>query len=137
VNAGDLSGQLEKTVIVMTDEPGATGTALRVIASTPVFATVEPNRVVWNVGEKPDTKLVRITASDKITISFVGELGEHPAFKSGASTVTPGKVVEIAIQPIDTGGSQSEEVTVVVNVGDGKTVVRRKIRIGALVDYDL
>jgi hypothetical protein len=87
---GDRTGQLEKTIAVITDEPGAEPTQLTLRTKILRYLAVEPNIVFWAVGGDASEQTIMCTAQSDHAISIKGLKCSLPDIVSRIDAIEPG-----------------------------------------------
>jgi hypothetical protein len=99
-------GHQEKWIFVTTNldhDP----TLLRLIVDIPVAVTIQPEFLIWQVGDPVESKTVRVTVTDEFPAKIVSVEADNPTMKLEMREIHPGKEVEIKVTPISTGKPES------------------------------
>ena len=62
---------------------------------------IQPELVLWRVGEQADPKKIEVTVADDAPVKIVSVLSDNPSIKAELSELKPGKKYEIQITPTD------------------------------------
>jgi hypothetical protein len=95
-------GHQEKWILVTTNLAPDQPTVLRLAVNIPVALTIQPELVMWRVGEKPESKTIRIAVSDDFPAKIISVRADNPATKLELSEVRPGKEILLKITPQST-----------------------------------
>src|SRR6266481_2632163 len=95
-------GHQEKWIFVTTNAAPREPTLLRLIVNIPVAVTVEPEFVMWRVGDQLVPKTIRIVVADGLPAKIVSVQVNNPAVKVEFREVRPGKEIEVTIRPANT-----------------------------------
>jgi Protein of unknown function (DUF1573) len=95
-------GQQQKWIIVTTDWVPPQPTVLRFTVNIPVPITIQPELVLWRIGEQLNPKTVRITVPDDIPAKVLSVQADNPAVKLELHEIRPGKELEVNVTPTTT-----------------------------------
>ena len=109
---GGHTGHQEKWIFVTTSSAPKEPTLLRLIANIPVPVTIEPEFVVWRVGDQLEPKRIRISVADGFPAKIVSVQADNPAVKLELHEVRPGKEIEVTITPPSSDQSQSAVLSI-------------------------
>src|SRR6202022_973232 len=87
-------GHQEKWIFVTTSTAPREPTLLRLIVTIPNAVTIEPEFVMWRVGDQLEPKTIRIVVADGFPAKIVSVQADDPAVKLELHDVRPGKEVE-------------------------------------------
>lgn len=108
---GSRTGGQRKTISITTDEPGAGPTVLELRVQIAQALEVRPALVFWRTGETPAPKAVQLVAGGR-PVKVRSVLSSSPRISARLETVEPGASYTVIVQPADTAGRESAEVTV-------------------------
>jgi hypothetical protein len=100
-------GHQEKWILVKTDWVPPQQTILRMTVNIPEVITIQPELVIWRVGEQPKPKTIRIAISDNTPAKIVSVQPDNPSVKLELREVRPGKELEVKVTPATTSGPES------------------------------
>ena len=95
-------GHQEKWIFVTTNAAPREPTLLRLIVNIPIAVTVEPEFVMWRVGDQLEPRIIRIVVADNFPAKIVSVQADNPAVKLELREVRPGKEMEVTIRPANT-----------------------------------
>lgn len=100
----NLSGDVEKVAAVFLngDPEIKPSSMLTVKARIPVLVEVSPKTVRWNIGEKPDPKIVKVTMHHDKPIRVLSVNTGKELFRHQLKTIEDGRQYELEITPVDT-----------------------------------
>lgn len=100
----NLSGDVEKVaaVVLNGDSELKPSSLLTVRARIPVLVEVSPKTVRWNIGEKPEPKIVKITMHHDKPIRVLSVNTGKELFRHQLKTIEDGRQYELEITPGDT-----------------------------------
>lgn len=104
MDLANLSGDVEKVAAVFLegDQETKPSSMITVRAHIPVLVEVSPKTARWNLGEKPDPKVVRITMHHDKPIRILSVETNKDLFRHQLKTIEDGKLYELEITPTDT-----------------------------------
>jgi hypothetical protein len=105
-------GHQEKWIFVTTSTAPREPTLLRLIVNIPIAVTIEPEFVMWRVGDQLEPKTIRIVVADGFPAKIVSVQADDPAVKLELHDVRPGKEVEVSITPSTTSKSESTVLSI-------------------------
>jgi hypothetical protein len=92
------TGKQEKAITVnTTDNPIPTILKLHVYIEE--MLKIEPEILLWRVGEQPDSKSIHIMIADSSSAKIVSVVSDNPALKVKLTELKPGKEYEAQITP--------------------------------------
>jgi hypothetical protein len=136
IKLAGLTGAVERSVRVKTDENRSPGQSLLIKAIVPKPVEVSPQQLDWIIGREVKSKKILISALEGMKIRPVAIKCRHPEIQAEYKTVEKDKIVELSVVPNDTGGSLLSEVGLTIEVSSGKTTVKKDIAVPVKVDYD-
>jgi hypothetical protein len=95
-------GHQEKWIFVTTNAAPREPTLLRLIVNIPIAVTVEPEFVMWRVGDQLEPRIIRIVIAENFPAKIVSVQADNPAVKLELREVRPGKEMEVTIRPANT-----------------------------------
>jgi hypothetical protein len=105
-------GHQEKWIFVTTSAAPREPTLLRLIVNIPIAVTIEPEFVMWSIGDQLAPKTIRIAVADGFPAKIVSVLADHPIVKLELHEIRPGKEVEITVMPTDTNQPESAVLSI-------------------------
>jgi hypothetical protein len=97
------TGRQEKAIMVATSTNPEQPTILKLHVYIQETIKIEPEVVLWQVGEKPDPKAIHIAIADGEPVKIVSVTSDNPALKVKLTEVKPGKEYEAQITPDNAG----------------------------------
>jgi hypothetical protein len=105
-------GHQEKWIFVTTNSAPTDPTLLRLIVDIPNAVTIEPEFVIWQVGDQIEPKKIRIVVADAFPAKIVSVQADNPAVKLELRDVRPGKEVEVTVTPPSTSKPESTVLSI-------------------------
>ena len=105
-------GHQEKSIFVTTDWVPSQQVTLRFAVNIPDAITIQPELVLWRVGDQLKTKTVRIAVPDDIPAKVVSVQADNAAVKLELREIRPGKELEVKVTPTTT--SQPGSATLLI-----------------------
>jgi Protein of unknown function (DUF1573) len=105
-------GHQEKWIFVTTNAAPREPTLLRLIVNIPIAVTVEPEFVIWRVGEPLEPRMVRIVVADNFPAKIVSVQADNPVVKLDLREVRPGKELEVTITPVNTAKPENAVLSI-------------------------
>lgn len=106
---GSRRGVQRKIISVTADDKREWMLDLRVYIHEPL--TLTPALVYWRIGEAPEAKNIKLTASDaKVGVKSV--TSSNPRVSAKIETVNAGKEYVLSVKPTDTSTKEAAELTV-------------------------
>jgi Protein of unknown function (DUF1573) len=105
-------GHQEKWIVVTTDWVPPQRIILRFTVSIPESITIQPQLVLWRVGDQLKPKTVRIAIPDEVPGRVVSVQADNAAVKLELHEIRPGKELEVEVTPTTT--SQPESATLLI-----------------------
>ncbi|MES2996381.1 MAG: DUF1573 domain-containing protein [Verrucomicrobiota bacterium] len=102
---GNFTGDTEKLVVLWLDGDVKTGkpsVSLLTRVHVPVLVELAPRTLLWDVGEKPETKRIKVTMRDSKPIKVLNISASNENFRYEFETQKEGWNYEIAITPVNT-----------------------------------
>lgn len=93
------TGRQEKAISVDTTANPEQPTILKLHVYIQETVKIEPEVVLWRVGEQPDPKSIHIVIADDASAKIVSITSDNPALKVKLTEVKPGKEYEAQITP--------------------------------------
>lgn len=93
------TGKQEKAILVATSAAPEQPTILKVHVYIQEAVKIEPEVVLWRVGEQPDPKAIHIAVADDASIKILSVTSDNPALKVKLTELKPGKEYEAQITP--------------------------------------
>jgi hypothetical protein len=98
---GGRIGRQEKAILVTTSQARERPTILRLLVDIEDPVQIQPELVLWRVGEQPNTKKIQITVADNAKVKILSVASDNPSIKAQLSELKPGKEYQIEITPTD------------------------------------
>ncbi len=95
-------GHQEKWIVVTTDWIPPQPVILRMTVTIPESITIDPELVIWRVGDQLKPKTVRIVVPDEIPEKIVSVQADNAAVKLELREIRPGKELEVIVTPATT-----------------------------------
>jgi uncharacterized protein DUF1573 len=105
-------GHQEKWIVITTDWVPPQPTILRFAVNIPEAITIQPELVLWRVGDQLKPKTVRIAIPDGIPTKVVSVQADNAAVKLELHEIRPGKELEVKVTPATT--SQPGNATLLI-----------------------
>jgi hypothetical protein len=105
-------GHQEKWIFVTTSAAPREPTLLRLIVNIPIAITIEPEFVIWQVGDRLESKTIRVTIADGFPAKIVSVQADNPEVKLVLHEVRAGKEVEVAVTPPNTGKPENAVLSI-------------------------
>jgi hypothetical protein len=96
---GGRTGHQEKSILVTTSLAPAQPMVLRLKVDIPEAVKIEPQFVMWRLGEQPEPKTIRIVVPDEIPAKIVSVVADNQAVKLELHEIRPGKEIEVKVTP--------------------------------------
>jgi len=98
---GGRTGKQEKGIAVsIAGEPLPTILRLLVDIEEPV--KLQPQFVIWKVGDKPNAQIIRLTVADDVPAKVLSVESDNPLIKAELTPSQNGKSYEVQVTPSDT-----------------------------------
>ena len=105
-------GHQEKQIVVKTYWVPPQPTILRLAVNITEAITIQPELVLWRVGDQLKPKTVRIAIPDEIPAKIISVRADNAAVKLELREIRPGKELEVIVTPTST--SQSGAATLLI-----------------------
>jgi len=99
---GQRTGHQEKSILVTTSFAPAQPTVLRLVVDIPESIKIEPQFVMWRLGDQPEPKTIKIAVPDEIPAKIVSVVSDNQAVKLELREIRPGKEMEVKVTPPNT-----------------------------------
>jgi hypothetical protein len=105
---GNFSGTVEKMIAIWLDgdRPEAPSVKLSLKFKIPVLVSLEPKTLQWTVGEKAESKTIKIQMAEGQTIHVTGVKSSSEAFTHELKKIKDGKEYELIVTPNGTADSR-------------------------------
>ena len=87
-------------------------TLLRLIVNIPIAVTIEPEFVMWSIGDQLAPKTIRIVVADGFPAKIVSVQVNNPAVKLELREVRAGKEVEVTVTPPNTSKPENAVLSI-------------------------
>ena len=105
-------GHQEKWIYVSTDASSDAVTLLRLSVDIPPTITIDPEFLMWRLGDRSEPKVFRIAVADEFPVRIVSVQSDNPAVNLEVRETRPGKVLEVKVTPPLT--TKPENATIVI-----------------------
>jgi Protein of unknown function (DUF1573) len=105
-------GHQEKWIFVTTNLAPSEPTLLRLVVDIPIAVTIQPEFVMWRVGEAVEPKTVRVTVADEFPAKIVSVEADNQKMKLEMREIRSGKEVEVKVTPFSTDTPQSTTLSI-------------------------
>jgi uncharacterized protein DUF1573 len=93
------TGRQEKAILVTTSAAPEQPTILKLDVYIQELVKIEPQFVLWRVGEQPDPKSIHIAVADNASVKIISVTSDTPTMKVKLMELKPGKEYEAQITP--------------------------------------
>jgi hypothetical protein len=105
-------GHQEKWIYVTTNTVGEEPALLSLAVDIPPEVTIQPEFVMWRVGDPLEPKTMRVVIPDGIPTKLVAVQADNPTMQVRLREVQPGKEWEVKVTPTSTGEPVKAVVTI-------------------------
>jgi hypothetical protein len=98
---GGRVGPQEKEIFVSTLGAPNNATVLRLFVNIEDPIALQPQFVMWHVGDAPSTKIIQVRVKDDQPGKVVSITSDNPIIKLELKETKPGKEFDVAITPMD------------------------------------
>jgi hypothetical protein len=102
LNFAGHTGHQEKWIYVTTNSTGIEPTLLTLAVDIPPDITIEPQFVMWRIGDPPTPKTIRVVVPDGFPTKIVAAQTDNPAIQVQLQEVRAGKQWEVKVTPVET-----------------------------------
>jgi hypothetical protein len=95
------TGKQEKAITVTTSDAPQQPTILRLYVNIEEPVKIQPEVVLWRVGEQPEPKTIHIAVADDSPVKIQSVISDNPEVKIQVTEVKPGKEYEVQVTPGD------------------------------------
>jgi hypothetical protein len=95
------TGKQEKAITVATSAAPQQPTILRLYVNIEEPVKIQPEVVLWRVGEQPEPKTIHIAVADDSPVKIESVISDNPAVQIKVTEVKPGKEYEVQVTPGD------------------------------------
>jgi len=110
------SGTVNRTINVVTDEPGGQPQLLKLTAELPEVLTFAPHELRWTAGENPAAKTLDVLVNTPGGVELAAAWANQPDFKVELVTVTPRTHYRVTVTPPE-GAKPQQAVVLLRAVG--------------------
>ena len=114
--SSDRGGADEKTISVMTDEPGSAPTELTVKARILRYVSVEPRLLNWALGGDNSELSIRCEAGSSRAVHLTGVICSLPGITAIVDTMDPGRKYVVRLRSAPRQSHATALITVVANI---------------------
>jgi hypothetical protein len=93
------TGKQEKAITVSTSDAPQQPTILRLLVNIEEPVKIQPEIVLWRVGEQPEPKTIHIAVADDSPAKLVSVTSDNPSVKVQITELKPGKEYEVQVTP--------------------------------------
>jgi hypothetical protein len=93
------TGRQEKAITVTTSAAPQQPTVLRLFVNIEEAVKIQPEMVLWRVGEQPEPKTIHIAVADDSPAKVESVTSDNPSVKVQVTEVKPGKEYEVQVTP--------------------------------------
>jgi len=93
------TGRQDKSIMVETSAAPGQPTVLKLHVYIQEPVSIEPQLVLWRVGEQPDPKAIRIAIAGDRAVKILSVVSDNPSIKVKLREVKPGKEYEAQVTP--------------------------------------
>ena len=105
-------GHQEKWIFVITSSAPRDPILLRLIVNIPIAVAIEPEFLIWRVGEQAEPKTIRIVVADNFPGKIVSVQADNPALRLELHEIRPGKEMEVSVTPPSTEKEDSAVLSI-------------------------
>ena len=109
---GGRVGHQEKSILVTTKDAPHHPSVLHLSVEIPENIKVQPELVLWRVGEAAEPKTIKVTVAEGSPATILAVVTDAPGIKLSVAESLPGKGATITVTPGDT--SRPEGATVMI-----------------------
>jgi hypothetical protein len=95
------TGRQEKAITVSTSDTPQQPTILRLVVNIEEPVKIQPEVVLWRVGDQPEPKTIHVVVADDSPAKIVSVTSDNPSLKVQTTEVKPGKEYEVQVTPAD------------------------------------
>jgi hypothetical protein len=95
------TGKQEKAITVTTSVAPQQPTILRLFVNIEEPVKIEPEVVLWRVGEQADPKTIHIAVADDSPVKIESVISDNPSVLLQITEIKPGKEYEVKVTPTD------------------------------------
>jgi len=106
------TGRQEKAITVSTSAAPQQPTILRLFVNIEEPVKIQPEIVLWRVGDQPEPKTIHIAVADDSPVKIATVFSDNPAVKVHITEVKPGKEYEVQVTPANV--NQPGAATVII-----------------------
>jgi len=105
-------GHQEKWIYVTTNMPGTEPALLSLAVDIPPEVTIQPEFVMWRIGDPLEPKTMRVVIPDGIPTKMVAAQADNPTMQVRLQEVRAGKEWEVKVTPTSTREAVKAVVTI-------------------------
>ncbi len=93
------TGKQEKAIVVQTSDKPNDPTILQLHVYIEDIVKIEPEVVLWRVGEQPSPKFIHIKVANDATVKVLSVTSDNAALKVKLTELEPGKKYDVEVTP--------------------------------------
>ena len=93
------TGRQEKAITVSTSAAPQQPTILRLVVNIEEPVKIQPEVVLWRVGDQPEPKTIHVAVADDSPTKIVSVTSDNPSVEVQTTEVKPGKEYEVQVTP--------------------------------------
>jgi len=101
------TGRQQKAIMVQTSDKPNAPTILQLEVNIQETVKIEPQAVLWRIGDQPTPKSIRIEVANDAPVKVVSVTPDNSAWKVDVKELKPGKEYEVEITPDNATEPQS------------------------------
>ena len=109
---GGRIGPQKKAIIVTTAHAPDKPTILQLFVNIEDPITIQPQFVVWHIGDRPNPKIIHIKVADNVTGKIVSATSDNPTIKTELRETKLAKEYNVEVTP--TNVSQATSATILI-----------------------
>ena len=101
------TGKQEKAIMVQTSDKPSNPTILQMHVNIEDVVKIEPEVVLWRIGDQPSPKSIQIQVADDSTVRVLSVTSNNDAVKVKLTELEPGKKYAVEVTPDDASKPQN------------------------------
>ena len=110
------SGTVNRTINVVTDEPGVPSQLLKLTAELPEVLSFTPRDLSWAAGEKPEAKFLDVLVNVREGLELAAARANQPDFKVELVSMTPRTHYRVKVTP--PVGAKPQQAVILLRAAD-------------------